>query len=117
MLLEGSEEGDCEGLGWLQGVAVKLKYDDKHFKVPHMGWSFISPKKPDPILHNLNNSKFYFVHSYYVEAANANLLTTSNYQHPFASGLKKEKIYGFQFHPEKSHKYGMKLLSNFCSLV
>lgn len=110
-----SEEGNRDGIGLIAANVVNFNLE-KTYKVPHMGWNEIEPTKPFPILDNLdNNSRFYFVHSYYVETNEpSNILTYTNYGMKFASGItNSENIFGVQFHPEKSHKYGVTLLKNF----
>ena len=82
-----------------------------------MGWNYIDIKQDSNIIKNLDKSKFYFVHSFYVEAKQENILTTTKYEKEFVSGVKQDNIYGFQFHPEKSHKYGMQLFKNFLGMT
>lgn len=118
LLTSSSEEGKLAGLGWIPAKTVKFSFDDKAMKVPHMGWNTIKLKKGHPVVAALpDEPKFYFVHSYYVSADNANdVLTTTHYGNDFHSMIQKDNIIGAQFHPEKSHKYGMALLKNFAAL-
>ena len=81
-----------------------------------MGWNYIKIENPSPIVKDLDDAKFYFVHSYFVNTAQENIITTTTYGHSFVSGVQKDNIYGFQFHPEKSHKYGMQLFKNFLGM-
>lgn len=115
-----SEEGVEEGLGLIQGVTKKFSLDnlDLSYKVPHMGWNSIKVTKPDKILKGIDDSfEFYFAHSYYFEAKNnEDVLFKTNHGFEFCSGVSNENIYGFQFHPEKSHRYGFKIFKNFGSL-
>jgi imidazole glycerol-phosphate synthase subunit HisH len=118
-LLTGfSEEGNIPGLGWIDGETVKFQLTDIRHKVPHMGWNSIKQSKDSLLLKGIpDNSNYYFVHSYYVKCNNpADILTTTYYGHEFVSAIQRENIFGTQFHPEKSHKWGEKMLSNFLSL-
>ena len=118
LLTKKSEEGSLMGLGWIEANVKKFR-SINNIKVPHMGWNAIEISKLNDLTKTLkNNSRFYFVHSYYVETMkNENsLLKTSYGNHQFDSGIVSENIYGVQFHPEKSHKYGMKLFEQFAKL-
>jgi glutamine amidotransferase len=112
-----SEEGESTGLGWIDGEVVRFKFDDKerHMKIPHMGWNLVEIRQRDPLFEEMYpEPRFYFVHSYHVACRNEEeVLTQTFYGYEFVSSVKKENIYGVQFHPEKSHKFGMKLLDNF----
>lgn len=112
-----SAEGGLPGLGWVDAETIKFDSTkaDKKFPIPHMGWEYVSEKGNSPLLKDMyEEPKFYFVHSYYVKCNNPDeAILTSNYILEFDSGFQKENILGVQFHPEKSHKYGMKLLTNF----
>ncbi|HDS1775031.1 imidazole glycerol phosphate synthase subunit HisH [Pseudomonas putida] len=118
MLGNRSEEGCEAGLGWIDMDIVRFEKRDRR-KVPHMGWNEISPQLQHPILTGLDEkSRFYFVHSYYMLPQNVeNTLLTTNYDQQFTAGVFKDNIFGFQFHPEKSHKFGMQLFKNFVELV
>ncbi|MCH8741623.1 imidazole glycerol phosphate synthase subunit HisH [Patescibacteria group bacterium] len=113
-----SEEGIKRGLGWIGGNVVKFKFKDNNLKIPHMGWNEIKIKKNDVLFKNIaEEPRFYFVHSYYFFCNDNNdVLATTNYGYDFASVVRKDNIRGVQFHPEKSHKYGMNLLKNFAQL-
>ena len=116
LLGNGSEEGLMEGLGLIPGISKKFTFqDNSSLKIPHMGWNFISEKCHNPLLINLSNkSRFYFVHSYHFVPQNLhNTLAVTNYGYEFSSIIVSNNIFGTQFHPEKSHKYGMTLLKNF----
>jgi imidazole glycerol-phosphate synthase subunit HisH len=112
-----SEEGEESGLGWIDMDIVRFEKREGR-KVPHMGWSYVVPRLEHPILAGLNEeSRYYFVHSYYMlPKMDNNTLLVANYGQEFTAGVVKGNIYGFQFHPEKSHKYGMQLFKNFVSL-
>ena len=118
LLTEHSEEGNVKGLGWIKAATKKFKFQDNSLKIPHMGWNFVNLKQKNRLTENLNvESKFYFVHSYYVECANSvNVLATTFYGDDFHSIINDENIFGAQFHPEKSHKFGMQVLLNFSKL-
>ena len=114
LLTEGSDEGVLPGLGWIKGRASKFPKSD-NLKVPHMGWNLVEPQKDHPLIQNLPpEPRFYFVHSYHVDVTNSedSILKTS-YGVTFDSAIGRENIMGTQFHPEKSHKFGMKILENF----
>ena len=118
LLINGSEEGDLEGFGFIDAEAKKFNFGnlDEILPIPHMGWNKTDVKKASKLYkdNNDNNRRFYFVHSYAVECKNkGDILTTTNYGYSFVSSFEKDNILGCQFHPEKSHKYGMKLFKNF----
>ncbi len=114
LMTQKSEEGNLSGLNWIDAECIKFKFEDNKIKVPHMGWNYIDILDSD-LKNNLPNpSKYYFVHSYYVKCNQTeNELIHCNYGHQFVAGFKKENIMGVQFHPEKSHKYGMQLMQYF----
>lgn len=112
-----SEEGTGQGLGWIKGKTIAF---DKtrlasNQKIPNMGWTEVANYNQSKLFENMpEEPRFYFVHSYHLKLNNpADCLVTSNYGYEFAAGIEHENILGVQFHPEKSHKYGMKLLENF----
>ena len=110
---EGHEDQITKGLGVISGKIKK--FSNKKLIIPHMGWNTISVNKADPIVKkNLNEKDFYFVHSYIYENINKeNILGLTTYGKNFPSIINKGNIYGVQFHPEKSHKNGLKLIKNF----
>ena len=110
---EGHEDQITKGLGIISGKIKK--FSKKKLIIPHMGWNTISVNKADPIVKkNLNEKDFYFVHSYIYENINKeNILGLTTYGKNFPSIINKGNIYGVQFHPEKSHKNGLKLIKNF----
>ena len=113
-----SEEGILNGFNWIPGQVKKFK-STKDFKVPHMGWNEVKTNnKKLKILENIDKgSRFYFVHSYYVEVDNKkHSLFKTTFNISFDSGIYKDNLYGVQFHPEKSHKFGMNILKNFSEL-
>tara|TARA_B110000091_G_C13810114_1_gene474595 strand:- start:2527 stop:3147 length:621 start_codon:yes stop_codon:yes gene_type:complete len=122
LLTSSSEEGKEKGLGLIPAETLSFKktFDVKEIneRIPHMGWNDIRVEQENDLTKNLiESSRFYFVHSYYVKCSNkGNCLMTSNYGFDFASAIVKNNVFGVQFHPEKSHKYGKKLISNFVKL-
>jgi glutamine amidotransferase len=118
LLTKFSEEGNVNGLSFIDAQTRKFKLTDSCLKVPHMGWNTIDLKKDSPITSEVFvNSRYYFVHSFFVDCFNqGDVLCTTQYGYEFVSGFQHKNIFGFQFHPEKSHKYGKQLLANFCML-
>jgi glutamine amidotransferase len=120
MLAKSSEEGVMPGLGWIDATVKKIDADllTQTTRLPHMGWNDVSVKIKNPLLKNLDfNSRFYFLHSYYF---NPNLesdsIAFSNYGKEFTCVVNHKNIFGVQFHPEKSHHYGIQLLNNFANI-
>ncbi|MCM2356960.1 MAG: imidazole glycerol phosphate synthase subunit HisH [Geobacteraceae bacterium] len=114
-----SAEGSLTGLGWLEAETVRFSFDVRMGpKVPHMGWNTVQIVKSSRIFDDIyHDSRFYFVHSYHVVCRNeADVLTRTFHGFDFASSVARDNIIGVQFHPEKSHKFGMKLLKNFAEL-
>jgi imidazole glycerol-phosphate synthase subunit HisH len=119
MLMKNSEEGIEPGLGWFAGKTVKFKKEKiGDLKIPHMGWTNVRLEKKSDLTENLGDQpRFYFVHSYYVQPENkSDELLSANYGYDFTAAISRDNLYGAQFHPEKSHKYGMKILENFARL-
>jgi glutamine amidotransferase len=114
-----SEEGDTEGLGWVDADTIRFRDADlKGLKVPHMGWREIAITADTPLWTGLPaEPRFYFVHSYHFRFRQPSEVTaTALYGYEFACAFRKDNIFGTQFHPEKSHQFGMKVLENFASL-
>lgn len=119
LLTNHSEEGDVEGLKLIDATVKKFKFDNNcNLKIPHMGWNYAAPNLKAKLNYGFDDlSKFYFVHSYHAVCPNPeNILFKTTYGYEFASGIYKGNIYGVQFHPEKSHKFGMQLMKNFVNL-
>lgn len=112
-----SEEGVRAGLGWFKGETVRFKMEGQleELRVPHMGWNTVQPMARSPLFEKSGSeSRFYFVHSYHVTCEDPdNVLATTRYGYEFVSAVQKGRIVGVQFHPEKSHKFGMQILKNF----
>ena len=120
MLFDSSEEGNVSGLGIVPGRVKRFPAsamkDEKgqKLKVPHMGWNQVHQAVEHPLWKNIvNDSRFYFVHSYYVETADTDSAGYSAYPFPFTCAVAKDNIFAVQFHPEKSHVAGLTLLDNF----
>jgi glutamine amidotransferase len=117
LMTKGSEEGSLPGLGWFNAKSVKfdLKGEDSRLKIPHMGWNDTLIKKESKLFNKDDEEyRYYYVHSYHLLAEDEqDILSTCRYGYEFVSGLEKENITGLQFHPEKSHKFGMRILKNF----
>jgi len=113
LMTKSSEEGILPGLGWIDAQTKKFVSDN--LKIPHMGWNIIHHNKSTKLLDTFDHEKrFYFVHSYYVECSNQHdVLATTTYTRDFVSSFENENILGVQFHPEKSHNFGMEILKNF----
>ena len=120
LLTTYSEEGGCEGFGWIDAETKKFEndmmtIDGGRLKVPHMGWDYLKVENRSGIVDGLlQDDRFYFVHSYYVRCCERkNVIATTEYGHEFDSIIQNGHIIGTQFHPEKSLKYGMKILKNY----
>ena len=119
MMARGSEEGKLPGLGWID--ANVRRFDEYDFQqkthLPHMGWNDVTPVTTDTLFKGLDAPRFYFLHSYYFAVDNSSqILATTDYNGVFASSVVMDNIYGVQFHPEKSHKWGEQVLRNFAEL-
>jgi glutamine amidotransferase len=118
LMCKGSEEGDLPGLGWFDADVKKFISDDKSFKIPHMGWNIVKPIKESFLFNDVfEERRYYFVHSYFVHSNNKkDILTSTFYGFDFVSAFERDNLIGVQFHPEKSHKFGLSLLKNFTTL-
>jgi glutamine amidotransferase len=118
LLTKKSEEGLKPGLGWIDAETVKFNLDPSlKLKVPHMGWNYIKVLNQNPLIEMESKSRFYFVHSYYVKCKDeSQSIATSDFGIDFTCMINKDNIYGAQFHPEKSLKFGMQVLENFAKL-
>lgn len=120
LLANGSEEGSLPGLGIIEGYVRKFNVQAP-LKVPHMGWNVVKYNNACALYNGFDafeETRFYFVHSYhYVCTHSEQVAGTTIYEHPFTSSIFHQNVYGAQFHPEKSHKYGMLLLKNFIENV
>lgn len=112
-----SEEGSLPGLGWIDAQSIRFGFngDDAGLRIPHMGWNMLSIPRPHKLFAGLEDeNRYYFVHSFHMVCSHEeNILARTRYGFPFTSAVVKGNIIGVQFHPEKSHKFGMRLLKNF----
>lgn len=115
LMARSSEEGACSGLGWVQADVVRFQPGNSNLKVPHMGWNLVKAVREDSLINSLpDESRFYFVHSYHVRCDRPeDVLLETTYGGSFHSAFCCGNVWGVQFHPEKSHKFGMALLRNF----
>ncbi len=117
LITRGSEEGGRAGLGWVDAETCRFPADGR-LKVPHMGWNLVTPTRPSVLTAGLPpEARFYFVHSYFVRTDRpADTVLAAEYGVTFAAALETGNVFGAQFHPEKSHRFGMQLLANFAAL-
>jgi len=120
IMTKSSEEGRLPGFGWIEAVVKKIdvsKLNEKPF-IPHLGWNTVEIKRNHAILKGIDHEKgFYFLHTYYCECnIEEDILTTTTYGDTMVSAFNNKNIYGFQFHPEKSHGNGEAVLLNFATL-
>lgn len=118
LLTDCSEEGVEPGLGWIEAKTRRFRFSpDSSLKIPHMGWNYAEPASSNPLLAGGERNRFYFVHGFYVECARPqDVMATATYGLEFACAVRRDNIFGVQFHPEKSHRFGMRLLENFVKL-
>lgn len=120
LFTHGSEEGTLHGLGWIDAETVRFRFPSEStgLKVPHMGWNSITVKLDHPLLKGFDEPpRFYFVHSYHVHCHDpGHILATATYGIEFTAAVVYQNVIGTQFHPEKSHKFGLKVLENFAKM-
>lgn len=119
ILASGSDEGQAAGLGWIAGRVKHFgSLQRRDLQIPHMGWNDVKPVTDSPLFKELESgARFYFLHSYYFECERQqDAAALSSYGADFCSAVRRENIYGVQFHPEKSHHFGTQLLKNFAEL-
>jgi glutamine amidotransferase len=119
LLCRSSEEGSRLGLGLIDAEVKKFRFTDElKLKIPHMGWNVVSSPRANVLLSpTLGDQRFYFVHSYKVVPDNPNIIIgTANYGGEFCAAFQQGNIFGVQFHPEKSHRFGMELMRRFVEL-
>jgi glutamine amidotransferase len=120
MLACSSEEGSLPGLGWVDGEVKRFNPSSLKFSmcVPHMGWNDVKPVKINSLFHGLDlGARFYFLHSYYFQSHRSeDIIAVTDYGGEFACAVNSGNIFGVQFHPEKSHQWGIRLLENFARL-
>jgi glutamine amidotransferase len=120
MLACSSEEGSLPGLGWVKGEVKRFKLSSSGhpMNVPHMGWNNFKPVKKNGLLNGLDiDTRFYFLHSYYFQSQKKeDVIAVTDYGVEFACAVNSGNVYGVQFHPEKSHHWGIRLLENYARL-
>jgi glutamine amidotransferase len=120
ILAAASDEGQGPGLSWVPGKVRSFKSNPKaaHLPLPHMGWNDVRPSGNSPLFASLQvDARFYFLHSYYFECEDpAHVAATAHYGARYACAVSAGHVHGVQFHPEKSHHFGMQLLKNFAEL-
>jgi imidazole glycerol-phosphate synthase subunit HisH len=119
LMAASSEEGDSAGLGWFDADVKKFEIKDTvRNKVPHTGWNQVFTTKPSRLFRDIpEGSEFYFVHSYFVDVRDgSDQLTYTEFEQQFTSSIEKENIFGVQYHPEKSHETGFRMLKNFIEI-
>lgn len=117
MLARGSDEGERAGLGWIDATVRRFPSTDngRAVQMPHMGWNDVGAKRGEPLFRGIeDDARFYFLHSYYFDPVDIDQrIGCTEYSLPFASAVRRDNIHGVQFHPEKSHHWGIALLKNF----
>ena len=119
LMAKTSEEGNLEGLGWLDAETIRFRISNKlKYKIPHIGWNQIHIQKKSLLMRKIPElSEFYFVHSYYLKLVDrSDVLNETEYESTYPSAIEKGNIFGVQYHPEKSHDVGVQLLKNFIEL-
>ncbi|MBM3176585.1 MAG: imidazole glycerol phosphate synthase subunit HisH [Bacteroidetes bacterium] len=120
LMTQKSAEGELEGLGWIEAEVKKFTFNgEMNLKIPHMGWNNVEVSKDNLLIKEGEHKehRFYFVHSYFVDAKNTtDIMCLTRYGHDFCSAFSHQNIFGVQFHPEKSHKYGMSLMKKFIQI-
>ena len=115
-----SEEGRLAGFGWLDAETVRFRFgsDNAHLKIPHMGWNAVTVTKANPLINNMRcEQRFYFVHSYHVVCNETqDVLAMTHHGYAVTAAISRDNMYGVQFHPEKSHHFGMMLMKKFVEL-
>lgn len=120
MMAKRSDEGSLDGLNWIDAdvkIFDKAKFPE-NMPLPHMGWNDVSPRQTDSLFRGMDSDpQFYFLHSYYFAPhRERDVLAVTDYNGPFACSLQAGNVYGVQFHPEKSHQWGIQLLKNFAEI-
>jgi len=119
LMCQSSEEGTLPGLGWINADVKRFKLPiDSGLKIPHMGWNTVNVVKPNPLIKAEDGEqRFYFVHSYHTVCNNQqDVLATTHHGYEITAAFSRDNIYGVQFHPEKSHRFGMALMKKFVEL-
>jgi glutamine amidotransferase len=118
MMMERSEEGSVAGLGWIRGDVIRLPDRGAEFPLPHMGWNDVIPRVNGPLFDTIDTPRFYFLHSYHVATETSDaVLAEADYGMTLTCAVQQDHIRGVQFHPEKSHHKGVRLLENFAAMT
>jgi imidazole glycerol-phosphate synthase subunit HisH len=119
MMAESSEEGHTPGLGWFDAKVIKFQpASNLDAPIPHMGWNDVEYADQKDLFVGISDPRYYFLHSYVIQPANReDILATTEYRDSFVSAVRRNNVYGTQFHPEKSHTWGISLLRNFADLA
>lgn len=121
LLFESSEEGNLPGLGWISGQVIRFDFDEaakKVLKLPHMGWNVVEAGDANDLLKSDGELRFYFVHTFHACNVNAEqVMGRTNYGYSFVSAVARDNIYGVQFHPEKSHRFGLAFFKKFLAHI
>lgn len=117
LLMDGSDEGVLPGFGWIEGRARRFSFTGgvAALTIPHMGWNEVTVRKPCPYFDGVSEpQRFYFAHSFHATCERAaDVLAAAHYGYEFAAAIQRDNVAGVQFHPEKSHRFGMRLLKAF----
>jgi glutamine amidotransferase len=118
MMAHSSSEGKLPGLGWIDGTVERLGDEGEKVDLPHMGWNDVAPQDATCLFRGMEkDASFYFLHSYYMKNRNADdTLGVTDYGQPFTAAVRSGNVWGVQFHPEKSHQWGTRLLKNFAEV-
>lgn len=119
IMAKSSEEGRLPGLGWIDATVKRFDESilNQHTQVPHMGWNDVDARNSCPLFSGVETPTYYFLHSYFLEpTSKTDVIGYSNYGIKFASAIACDNVYATQFHPEKSHQWGIQLLKNFAEL-
>ncbi|MEA3285901.1 MAG: imidazole glycerol phosphate synthase subunit HisH [Candidatus Marinimicrobia bacterium] len=114
------ENTPTKGFGWIKADVIRFDHSNEmeKIKIPHVGWNNVVYQHGNPLFKGIpDNSDFYFVHSYHFQSSEDIVTSTTEYGYSFTSSIQKQNIFAFQFHPEKSQQYGLKILKNFSELV
>jgi glutamine amidotransferase len=118
-MTRGSEEGKEKGLGWMNADTIRFRLDaNSHLKIPNMGWNELIITNSSPLWNQLpDEARFYFAHSYHFQFDREDMVTGKvKYGYEYPAAYRNQNLFGTQFHPEKSHKFGMKVLENFSTI-
>ncbi len=119
IMADRSDEGQLPGLGWIPGVVERFKEEwfQERTHLPHMGWNAVRPVAGEPLFGGMRSPRFYFLHSYFYRPAQPeHAIASTHYGIEFASAIRRNNIWATQFHPEKSHDWGVALLRNFSAV-